>query len=112
MSARYKITCGCECCIYTKSIHSSLLSWRDRYLMNLNNLSQNSQNRRSDEKSNSLFKTYKNSVMPHRRHIYKTASDMAMAKFCAYPPSQHALPHWKYVFRFFSNCPRIDLPYQ
>ena len=32
MSARYKIMCGCECCISAKSIHSSLLSWRDRYL--------------------------------------------------------------------------------
>ena len=34
MSARYKIMCGCECCISAKSIHSSLLSWRDRYLKN------------------------------------------------------------------------------
>ena len=32
MSARYKIMCGCECCISAKSIHSSLLSWRERYL--------------------------------------------------------------------------------
>ena len=32
MSARYNIMCGCECCISDKSIHSSLLSWRDRYL--------------------------------------------------------------------------------
>ena len=32
MSARYKIMCGCECCISAKSIHSSLISWRDRYL--------------------------------------------------------------------------------
>ena len=34
MSARYKIMCGCECCISDQSIHSSLLSWRDRYLKN------------------------------------------------------------------------------
>ena len=34
MSARYKVMCGCECCIYTKIIHSSLLYWRDRYLKN------------------------------------------------------------------------------
>ena len=33
-SARYKIMCGCECCISAKSIHSSLLSWSDRYLKN------------------------------------------------------------------------------
>ena len=32
MSSRYKIMCGCECCISAKSIHLSLLSWRDRYL--------------------------------------------------------------------------------
>ena len=34
MSARYKIMCGCECCISAKSIHLSLLSWRGRYLKN------------------------------------------------------------------------------
>ena len=34
MSAHYKIMCGCECCISAKMIHSSLLSWRDRYLKN------------------------------------------------------------------------------
>ena len=34
MSARSKVVCGCECCISAKSIHSSLLSWRDRYLKN------------------------------------------------------------------------------
>ena len=32
MSELYKVMCGCECCIYAKIIHSSLLSWRDRYL--------------------------------------------------------------------------------
>ena len=34
MSARYKIMCGCECCVSAKIIHSSLLSWRDIYLKN------------------------------------------------------------------------------
>ena len=32
ISALYKVMCGCECCICTKSVHSSLISWRDRYL--------------------------------------------------------------------------------
>ena len=32
--AQYKVMSGCECCIYAKSMHSSLLSWRDRYLKN------------------------------------------------------------------------------
>ena len=30
MSACYKVVCGCECCIFAKIVHSSLLSWRDR----------------------------------------------------------------------------------
>ena len=34
MAARYKVMCGCECCISAKSVNSSLLSWRDRYLKN------------------------------------------------------------------------------
>ena len=34
MFARYKIMCGCECCISAKSIHSSLLYWLGRYLKN------------------------------------------------------------------------------
>ena len=32
MSARYKVMCGCECCISAKSIHSSFLSWSDWYM--------------------------------------------------------------------------------
>ena len=51
--------CGCECCIYAKSIHSELLSRRDCYLTKLKNLSQNSQNIRSGEKANRLFEIYK-----------------------------------------------------
>ena len=74
----------------TKIIHSSLLLWRDCYLRKLNNLIQNAQNRRSGEKDNGLFETYKNSVMPHGSHIYATASDMSMDTMFAYPPSQHA----------------------
>ena len=34
ISARYKIIFGCECFISARSIHSSLLSWRDIYLKN------------------------------------------------------------------------------
>ena len=32
MSSRYKVMCGCECCISAKSMHLKLLSWWDRYL--------------------------------------------------------------------------------
>ena len=73
MSAQYKFMCGCECCISAKSIHSSLLSWRDRYLEKLKDRSQNAQIRRSGEKEHNIYETYKNIVMPHGRHIYAKA---------------------------------------
>ena len=95
MSARYKIMCGCECCIYAKSIHSSLLSWRDRYLKKLKYKIQNDQSRRSGEKARHIYETFKNIVMPHGCHIYSKASDMENDKMCTYPQSDHALPHWK-----------------
>ena len=93
MSARYKIMCGCECCISAKNIHSSLLSWRGRYLKKLKDQSQNDQSRRSDEKSHNIYKTYINTVMPHGSHIYANASYMANATMCTYPQYEHALPH-------------------
>ena len=34
-STRCKVICGCECFISAKIIHSSFLSWRDRYLKKL-----------------------------------------------------------------------------
>ena len=112
MSARYKVMCGCECCIYDKSIHSLLLSWRDRYLKKLKDKSQNAQSRRSGEKAHHIYTTYKNTVMPHGRHIYAKVSDMASAKICAYPNSDNELPHWKCVLRCCAYCPCIDIPYQ
>ena len=109
MSAQYKIMCGCECCISAKSIHSSLLSWCDRYLKKLKDQSQNSQSRNSGEKSHHIYTTYKNTVMPHGSHIYAKASDMANATMCAYPHSDNALPHWKCVLRCCNNCPCINI---
>ena len=79
MSARYKIICGSECCISAKSINSSLLSWRNRYLKKLKDKIQNAQIRRSGEKAHQIYITYKNTVMPHGRHIYAKESDMGNA---------------------------------
>ena len=93
MSARYKIMCGCECFISAKSIHSSLLSWRDRYLKKLKDQTQNYQSRRSGEKAYHIYTTYKNTVITHGRHIYAKSSDMASATMCTYPHSGNALPH-------------------
>ena len=85
--------CGCECCISAKRIHSSLLSWRDRYLKKLKDQSQNAQSIRSGEKAYHIYKTHKNKVMPHECHIYAKSSDMENATMCTYPHSDHALPH-------------------
>ena len=78
----------------------------------LKDQSKNSQNRRSGEKSNCIYETYKNTVMPHGRHIYAKASDMAKAKICEYPQSDHTLPHWKCVMQCCSKCPSVNLPDQ
>ena len=104
--------CGFECCIYAKSIHSSLLSWRDSYLKKLKDKSQNAQIRRSGEKSHHIYDTYKNTVMPHGCHIYAKASDMAKAKICIYPQSDYALSHCKCVLQCCDKCPCINLPDQ
>ena len=112
MSARYKIMCGCECCISAKIIHSSLLSWHDRYLKKLKDKIQNSQSRRSGEKAHHIYITYKNTVMPHGSHIYAKASDMDNATMCTYPQSEHGLLHWKRVFRYCADCPCINIPDQ
>ena len=85
--------CGCECCIYAKIIHSSLSSQNDHYLRKLKYKSCNAKKRRFDKMTNRIFKTYKHSVMPHGKHIPKTASGMTMATMCAYPSSTYALPH-------------------
>ena len=66
----------------------------------------------SGEKVHRIYETYKNTSMPHGRHSYAKADDMAQATMCAYPQSDHALPHWKFVFRCCADCPCINIPDQ
>ena len=47
--------------------------------------------------------------MPHDRNIYAKASDMSMAKICAYPQLDHVLPHWKCVLRCCAKCPCVNI---
>ena len=47
--------------------------------------------------------------MPHMRHIYSKAYDMSKEKMCAYPQSDHALPHWKCVMQCCAKCPSVNL---
>ena len=73
---------------------------------------QNSQSRRSGEKSHHIYERCKNIVMPYGRHIYAKASDMANSTMWTYPQSYHALPHWKCVLWCFVDCPYTNLPDQ
>ena len=50
--------------------------------------------------------------MPHGRHIYAKASDMAKSTMFSYPQSYHALTHLKFVLRCCADCPCINLPDQ
>ena len=54
---------------------------------------QNSQIRRSGETLHHIYERYKNTVMPHGRHIYAKESDMENATMCTYTKSYHTLPH-------------------
>ena len=51
-------------------------------------------------------------MIPHERHIYAKASDMANVTMCEYPQYDHTLPHWKYVLRCCANCPCNNIPDQ
>ena len=51
-------------------------------------------------------------MIPHRRHIYSKASDMAKAKMCIYTQSDHALPQRQCVLRCYSDCTCINIPNQ
>ena len=59
-----------------------------------------------------IYETYKNTFMPHGRHIYAKAYDMKKATMCAYSKSYHALPHWKCVLRCCAQSPGINIPDQ
>ena len=102
--------CGCECCISAKSMHLSLLSRREIYMKKIKDQSCNEKNRRSGETANHIFETYKNSVMTHGKHKLKIASEMSMAKICAYPSFRYASTHWNLSLRCCAQCPRIYLP--
>ena len=44
-------------------------------MQKLKHKNQNSQSRSSGEKANHIYETYKNTVIPHGRHIYAKESD-------------------------------------
>ena len=58
------------------------------------------------------MKHIQNTAMPHERHIYAKAYDMAKATRCTYTQSDHALPHWNFLLRCCAECPYINLPDQ
>ena len=58
------------------------------------------------------MKNIKNTVIPHGRHIYANAYDMAKATMYEYPKSDHTLPHCKCVLQYCARCPCVHLPDQ
>ena len=74
--------------------------------------SQNSQSRRSSEKENNIYETYKHTVMLHGHRIYSKVSDMAKATMYAYTQSDHELPQCKCVLQFCAKCSCVNIPDQ
>ena len=59
-----------------------------------------------------IYETYKNTVMPHGRHIYVKEYDIEKATMCAYSHSYHELTHCKCLLRCCAKCSSINLPDQ
>ena len=71
MSSPYKVMCGCDCCISAQNIHSCLLTWRYRHMIQLKDQIHNSQNKRCGEIESRIIETYKNVLRPHVCNIHK-----------------------------------------
>ena len=97
MTDWYKVMCGCECCIFTKCMNSSLLTWRGCHLKHLKDRSHNAQNRSSGGISGPSFETHINAVQPCVCHIYNNTADIDMTTMCPWTSKHHWLPHFKCV---------------
>ena len=104
--------CGYECFISSKIVHSSLLSWRDRSYKKAQGSKPKFSKKKVWGKYNLIYEIYKNTVMPHGRHIYAKISDMEKSTMCEYPHSYHELPHWKRFIRCCAKFPSVNIPYQ
>ena len=69
LTGYHKVMCGCECCIFFKSFHFSLLLWRYFCLYNLKYKIQSDHNRRSGELAS--CDNYKNDALLYGRHNHK-----------------------------------------
>ena len=63
--------------------------------------------RRSGELEVYTYETYKNDLMMHINHIYKTAPDMAIATMCDFTWDKNDMEQWKYLLCCCSKCPSI-----
>ena len=75
--------CGCKFCISDKSKYSSLLSWQDLYLKNSMISAKMLKTEGPGKMKILIYETYKNTVIPHRRHIYDNTYDTTKAIMCA-----------------------------
>ena len=112
MSEPYKIMCGCVCCIYEKSMNSSLLTWRYSHPKHLKYLIKNTQKIRYVERGSRIFETYKKSLRTFGCHIHNTAADMEMNKMCPCPYEHHVLPQYKYMLRCCDKFQSMVIPSQ
>ena len=51
-------------------------------------------------------------MIPHEFNLYAKEYEIANAIVCAYPQSDHELPHLKCVLRCFSDCSCNSFPNQ
>ena len=107
---KYKVMCGCECCIYSKIMHSSLLTWRNCHMKHLKYTFQNAQNRRSVEISRRISETYKNSVRTHCCHIYNNAAYIAMETMCNCTSKHCGITKWMCLLSCCDKYPKLSYP--
>ena len=112
MTYQYNVMCDCMCCISSKIMHSSLLTWRNFRLKHVKDKIHNTKNIMSGEISSHIFGTYKNAVQPYGCHIYNKTEYMAMEPMCNCNYEHHGISYWKCVLRCCDKVPIIVLPSQ
>ena len=110
MTAQYKIMRIFECWLYTKSVHSSLLTWRNNCMKHIKYRSRNAQNRRYGEISSPILETYMNAMQNHGSHLYNTSVNMSLATMCPCNYKYHKLLHCKCVLYCCDKCQFIFQP--
>ena len=112
MGTCYKVMCGCGCWVFSKIIHTSLLTWSDFHLKNLNT-------KVTTHKTDDLVKYQVIFLKPiitiqvHSFfHVNNTASDMSNTTKCNFPSKYNVVPHCKCMLSCCVKWPHISIPSQ